>query len=196
MRKVQLITAIFSILLISQNALADDYDFRKTRWGMSQKEIMKSEIKKPECINCTGDGSEHLGYRVSVLNKNVMLSYISVQDKLIATSYGLDEKHTNKNDYIEDYKDFKKALIEKYGKPKLDKITWKDNLYKDKISDWGFAVSLGHLEYLSYWETESTNISCSLDGDNYKIECMIIYSSKKLEYLREKKEKKKALDEL
>jgi hypothetical protein len=191
-----MIVAILSILLISQSAYSNEYDFRKVRWGMSQKEIMKSESAKPSCLNCFGGGIEFLGYMVSVLYKDVMLAYVSDQDKLIRASYKIIENHTNKNDYIEDYKDFKEALIKKYGKPKLDQTGWKNDLYKGKPSDWGLAISLGHLEYFSSWETDSTEIKCILTGDNYNISCWIIYSSKKLEYLLEKKEKKKALDDL
>ena len=196
MRKIQVIVIILSILFITQNALSDNYDFRKTRWGMSQKEVIKSENIKPECINCTGDGSEFLGYRVTVLNKAVLLGYTFVHGKLVMASYALNEKHTNKNDYIEDYKDFKEALIKKYGRPKIDNVDWRNDLYKDSPSDWGLAVSLGQLEYISYWETDSKTIKASLRGDNYEISCWVFYESKKLAHLKEKYEKKKTLDNL
>jgi len=100
------------------------------------------------------------------------------------------ENHTNENLYINDYKELKEILIKKYGEPDKKKlltlygrgeIYWRDDLFKDDRSEWGFAISLGDLSYSSIWETPTTRIALILDGDNYEINLRIIYISRELE---------------
>ncbi|GAH71775.1 unnamed protein product, partial [marine sediment metagenome] len=105
---------------------------------------------------------------------------------------GLRGKHSNDNLYIDDYEKLKETLTKKYGKPKFDKVTWDDDLYKDDRSHWGFAVSLGHLDYFSSWETSTTYISLRLNGDNYKISLVIAYESRELEEWVKRIEEEKA----
>jgi len=107
----------------------------------------------------------------------------------------LVESHTNKNDFITDYNDFKKILTKKYGKPKQDETLWKNDLYKDDYSDWGTAISIGHLVYLSSWETQDTEINNILMGENFAISCIVEYTSKNLKEIEKKAQEKKALDE-
>lgn len=102
--------------------------------------------------------------------------------------------HINKNDYIDDYKDFKKIITKKYGRPKQDEIIWKNDLFKDSYSDWGRAVSIGHLFYLSTWETPCTEIMLWLTGDNFKIDCLVKYTGKKFAKSIEKVKDQKRLD--
>jgi len=59
-------------------------------------------------------------------------------------------------------------------------MTWDNDLYKDDRSEWGFAVGLGHLSYGCIWETSNTYITLGLNGDNYKINLVVSYDSRKL----------------
>ena len=79
---------------------------------------------------------------------------------------------------IKDYKNIKKLLIKKYGAPKEEGKYWSDDLYKDDKSDYGFAVSVGDLAYAARWQTEKTGIVTTLDGGNYEIDHIIVYSGK------------------
>ena len=90
------------------------------------------------------------------------------------------EKHTNKNLYINDYESLKEILTKKYGKPEIDKVIWKNDLFKSAKQDWGTAISIGHLEYFSSWETPTTYINLGLNGDNYKISLTLGYESREL----------------
>jgi hypothetical protein len=69
---------------------------------------------------------------------------------------------------------------------------WKDDLYKDDKSEWGFAVSLGHLAYGASWETSATKIEIMLLGDNYEINLFLSYFSKELEEWVKQTEEKEA----
>ena len=186
---------IFGVLAIFGNiCMGSDFNFRKTKWGMSKNEVLKSEKIKPTCNSCYKSQmhDDILLYSSKLLAKNVTIEYGFINGQLVAASYMLAEKHTNKNDYISDLKQFKKALINKYGKPDKDVMRWKNDLYKDRPQDWGLAVSVGHLGYLSEWFEPKTDIHLYLNGDNFKVICGIWYESvlhkPKTQQFREKKE--------
>jgi hypothetical protein len=184
-----IISSFLFVVLCSNSCLSDDYDFRKVRWGMSIQQVKESE---PLEISHTEENL--LGYKTKVIDKNVFLIYFFVEDKLVRATYGLADEHSNKNDFINDYNDFKNILIKKYGKPVKENTYWRNNLYKSDTSQWGFAISLAHLSYFAQWESEETQIISSLYGDNYAIKCGVEYSSKKLKPFVEKYKDKKGLE--
>lgn len=179
------------VLLINSShpSAEEDFTFRKTRWGMSLGEVKASEPLEP--AQSTGD---MLGYKTKVLQKNVLLAYIFADQKLVRAKYVLVERHSNKTDFIQDYKDFQRILTEKYGKAKRDDLIWKDDLYKSDRSHWGMAVATGRLTYFSMWETPDSEIVCALYGDNFDITCGVEYVSKNLHQIEKKIEKQKQLD--
>jgi hypothetical protein len=158
------------------------YDFRKTKWGMSQDDVIAAEKADPE----KGETGifEFLAYQTRVLDKDVYLGYYFFNNKLIMARYILAEKHTNKNDFISDYLDFQEILKGKYGQPQSDKIIWKNERYRNKPTRYGMALSLGHLAYSSDWKTPSTNIECSMAGENFEIKCTVLFSTTNQTLLR------------
>jgi hypothetical protein len=113
------------------------------------------------------------------------INYNFLEDKLFQSFYLFNEKHTNKNLYIDDYEELKEILTKNYGKPKIDKVTWKNDLYKSDKQNWGTAISMGHLIYETSWETSTTKINLKLSGDNleiigYVIYLTLVYDSKEL----------------
>ena len=178
------------VIIFAEHSFSEDFDFRKTRWGMTV-----AEVKSSEPLTVAEEGKNYLGYKTQVIGKNVLVIYIFADNQLVRSKYMLAESHTNKNDFITDYDDFKEILQKKYGKPSLDKIFWKNDLYKDDHSDWGIAISLGHLIHLSKWETQDTEIIDILTGENYKITCGVEYASKNLKSIEKKEKEKKALND-
>jgi len=163
------------------------YDFRKTNWGMSMEQVKATEDKKPDSEYDTS-----LVYYVKIVGDDYLCGYSFLQDKLYNTGYVFVGKHTNENLYIDDYENLKEILTEKYGKPKSDRTTWHNDLYKSDRSEWGFAVSLGHLSYGAIWETPKTYITLVLNGDNYKINLLIAYNSVELDEWVDKIKEEKA----
>jgi len=180
---------VIFVIAFTNFAYADDYDFRKTKWGMSI-----ADVKSSEPLEVAKEDKNLLGYKTKVINKDVFIVYFFVDNQLVRARYVLAESHTNKNDFITDYNDFKNILIKKYGKPKKDETFWKKDLYKDDYSNRGMAISLGHLVYFSSWETQDTEINNVLMGENFDISCIVEYISKKLEEIEKKAKEKKALD--
>jgi len=144
--------------------------FRKAYWGMTQQQVIDSEGTQPEYKK-----DHMLMFKDSLLNFPVYAVYLFDNGKFYAGKYGFIQKHTNKNDFIDDYEKIKAALIKKYGMPKDDDKFWKNKLYKDDLSQWGFAITLGHLEISTSWETIKANILLQLTGDNYDILFVLQY---------------------
>jgi len=164
MRKVILLLALAIFLVPALSFAQDKHIFRKTRWGMSKEEVKQSEGRKPDY-----EEEMVLGYSEKIAGMDVVLFYYFSDGKLYQAAYVDVEKYTFENKYIDDYKTFKKLLTEKYGDPILDKQTWYSDLYKDDPSKWGFAISMGQMEYITSWRAGRTTITLELIGENYKI---------------------------
>ena len=52
------------------------------------------------------------------------------------------------------------------------------------------AVSIGHLVFVSAWETDRTQIYLLLKGENYKLSVGLVYTSKLHKELRDKADEK------
>ena len=190
MKRLTFLSILLIILLCPEIVLAGkEATFRKTTWGMSIEEVRASESLK-----IFAQEKDMLIYKVIVDGKDMMLGYNFIDNQLVRAKYILVESHVNKNDYIADYGDFKKILEEKYGRPGYDTIFWKNELFKDNYSDWGLAISAGHLIYLSTWETSYTEIGLALTGDNAEIACYVEYTGKSFVKLIEKFKDQKRLD--
>lgn len=186
---IKIVGTSLLILMFSGICFASDFTFRKTQWGMTP-----SEVKASEPLKIAKEAEGLLGYKTSVIGKDVFVAYFFIDNQLTRARYVLAESHSNKTDFITDYEDFKKILTKKYGTPVKDESFWKNDLYKDDYSGWGTAISLGHLIYFSTWSTDHTEISNMLMGENYGISCIVEYSSTNLKEIEKKAKEKKALE--
>jgi hypothetical protein len=177
----------FSIVGLSNNT---KYDFRKTNWGMSKEQVKATEDKKPDLEDDT-----LIAYKVKIDAKDFVCVYNFLEDKLYHSGYCFVGEHINENLYIDDYEELKETLTKKYGKPKTEKVIWKNDLYKNDKSEWGFAISLGDLVYVAQWETSTTIIGLYLSGDNYEIGLNLFYDSKELKEWANKIKEEKAKED-
>lgn len=128
-KNVSILLIILLILVISTLVLFAEeakYDFRKTNWGMSKEQVKATEDKKPDFEDNT-----MLSYEVTISEKDFDCAYLFLEDKLYGSGYLFSGEHTNKNLYIDDYEELKEILTKEYGKPKIDKVTWKNDLFKN-----------------------------------------------------------------
>jgi len=187
-RKISLLLIILCILVISNLILFAEetkYDFRETNWGMSKEQVKAME--KGEIVLET---EREVDFMVPDFDDNFKCGYLFLEDKLYRSLYLFIGEHTNKNDYINDYERLKETLTKQYGKPRLDKVTWKNDLYKDNQQEWGTAIGIGHLSYNAFWETSTTEIILILFSVNSEITLFNAYISKELrEWAKEIKEK-------
>src|ERR1035437_5720723 len=172
------IILLFLFFLLGNIYCFSQYDVRKVNWGMSKQQVEKSEKYLKKLKN---EDEESLTYKTTLLNKEVYLDYSFKENKLRSVFYYFERNHTNHNDYIDDYIDLKEALIKKYGEPSSDDIIWENNLHKDNLQEYGLAISVGLLEYLTQWThiNNTTNIVLNLYGKDNKINLNILYASLK-----------------
>ena len=161
-------------------------DFRVAKWGDSKKSVMQKEGK----ANLVSIDELYL-FEDYVAGMKCDVAYIFTDDKLTMAKYIFKPSHTNKNDFISDYRELVDLMGEKYGKPQYDAPEWRNSLYKEDNEEYGFAVSLGHLSYSAGWLGEITDITVALYGENYKISLIIQYMSEKYKNLIKRSETKR-----
>jgi hypothetical protein len=159
---------------------------------MTAEEVIASESK----LDPIEKNANMIRYKTLVLGKKVELVYRFAQNKLIGSSYKLDDNYLNSQHFIATYRSFKNALTRKYGPAKKDKIKWKNNAYRNISNKRGLALSLGHVEYLADWETPDTTISCGLKEVNFYVQCSLEYWSKAFSTLQQNLKKEDKLDPL
>ena len=128
-KKVSILLVILCILAGSTLILLakeTEYDFRKTNWGMNKEQVRATEDKKPDFEDNT-----ILSYEVTISEKDFECAYLFLEDILYGSRYLFMGEHTNENLYIEDYEELKEILTKEYGKPKINKVTWKNDLFKN-----------------------------------------------------------------
>jgi len=74
------------ILLFSNASFAEDYTFRKTKWGMSI-----AEVKSAEPLEMAKEDELLLGYKTNVIGKDVLLIYFFIDNQLVRARYVLAE---------------------------------------------------------------------------------------------------------
>lgn len=167
------------------------FDFRNTRWGMTHAEVLRTETARP-----AQDTPELLIYPDQVVGLKMYVAYVFVDDKLVTGKYRVDETHTNKNDFMDDFVTLKAALTEKYGSPTEDKVDWKNDLYKGDEQHFGKAIGSGHLVMYSKWETDRTSVAILISGENYSISVNVHYKSRALSGLEDRTKVQDTVDEL
>jgi len=189
-RKLLAVAFILTLSVQAKLSFGESYNFRYTRWGMTEEEVIDSESK----LDPIEKSNNSIKYKTQVLGKNVEIVYQFAQNKLIGSSYKLDDNYLNSQHFINTYNNFKEKLAQKYGPAQKDKTIWLNDAYRNLRSKRGLALSLGHVEYLAIWETPSTTISCSLKEFNYYVNCSVNYWSKEFSALKEELKKEDNLD--
>lgn len=156
-------------------------DFRNVKWGMSRNEVIRLEK-----LQLKDEEESKLFYETAIASQQCILIYSFINDKLYSGNYLFIDKHTNFNEYINDYLNLKALLEEKYGKYTDNDQKWTQKINFDM--DKGMAVAMGYLNYLSSWKTDATEIDLLLFGDNLEVKLGISYRS--IKYLQEAREQK------
>ena len=188
----KLLTLVFAIGLLTQSELSwgENYDFRLTKWGMTQNDVISAE-EKMDPVERT---ENMITYKTQISNKNVVLSYLFAQDKLVGAFYKLDDNYLNSDHFIQTYLQFKQVLTKKYGPPSEEFTNWLNDTYRNNRKKWGLALSLGHTEYATFWETQNTNIECSLREENFNVLCLLEYWSTAYSHLFAEAKKEDNMD--
>lgn len=186
----------------SKNATKEEFAFRKTNWGMSRDEVLRSEATAP--FHETDEG---LMFNGSIVKLEAWIIYVFAAGICIRSKYSIKEQHSHQNQYLTHYHTLRNLLIQKYGLPEgvsenelengLGKdLIWRDDLFQDDYDEWGHAVSIGHLALKADWKTSNSEISLCLVGDNYEIDLCVEYKSREFGYLEDQINQQQHLDDL
>lgn len=145
----------------------------EAQWGMSSNQLERIEGKPAH----TGEsqGYKIIGYQKEILERDCLIGYYFSNDQLKGAKLSFLEQPANKNQNIADFKRIKDLLVQKFGRPVEDKISWEDATFKDNISEWGNAIGMGHLEYVSKWSTRKTEVLLHLFGEEDEISLEVTY---------------------
>jgi len=144
-----------------------------TPWGMSSDHLKRVEGQPAH--QGESQGYKIMGYQKEILERDCLIGYYFSNDKLKGAKFSFLEQHTNKNQNIADFKRIKDLLIQKYGRPIEDKISWEDVTHKENISEWGNAIGMGHLKYISKWSRRGTEVLLHLFGIEDEISLEVTY---------------------
>jgi hypothetical protein len=143
------------------------------KWGMSSDQLKR--IEGQPVHSGESQGYKIVGYQEVILERDCLVGYYFSNDRLKGTKLSFLEQHTNKNQNIADFKRIKDLLVQKYGRPIEDKISWEDVTHKENISEWGNAIGKGHLRYVSKWSTQKTEVLLHLFGEEDEISLEVTY---------------------
>lgn len=180
-------------LMWSATAFSNEYDFRKTNWGMSREEVAEAE----DALELQYGDSPFPGesYEAKVGGLDCYINYYYIGDKLTSAEYEFSYEATLEYLCINNYRHLKEKLLEKYGKAIEDEDIWIDDLYEDDPKNWGRAVTQNHLLRYAQWETPNTRITIVLGGGEYgNIPLKIKYRSQQIKELEEEFTAKEILE--
>ena len=174
------------------------YDFRKTRWGMSLSEVKSSEDADYVGVGTVGmDDEEYdsaLVYEDKIGGLDVIILYIFTNEKLSQAIYQFKSRYSDPDTYLVNFNKMVEAYKNKYGAPWEVKEEWKNEKYKNDPDKVGQALSEGHINYATTWQTLETEITVGLNkGED--ISLYVYYLSKhydeKYERLKREREAEK-----
>lgn len=132
-----------------------EYDFRKTRWGMTSEEVKASEYEA-EIV----EGNTYLKYEDTIAyigRANVRYEFLD--GKLIQGTYKPYMRYAHDSQYIKVYNLIRAKLVKKYGAPIHENIPENfeggDSILTDDVKE-------GLLVIYSEWETATTIIQLCL----------------------------------
>lgn len=176
----------------------DGYNFRKTRWGMSLSEVKSSENADYIGAGTVGIGDEtydtSLVYEDKIGGLDVTILYIFTNEKLSQAIYQFKSRYSDPNTYLVNFNKMVEAYKNKYGAPWEVKEEWKNEKYKNDPDKVGQALTEGHINYATTWQTLETEITVGLNKGN-DISLYVYYLSKhydeKYERLKREREAEK-----
>jgi len=174
--------SVTKILLIDEeknqkNPYEYGVHFRNIRWGMSPIQVIFTEgqpLSKEE-----SGKSKTLKYESSLLDMNCFLTYRFSENSLIEAKYCFLNKYSANTPHIQDHLSLKKALTQKYGKPKKER-TRKISLSGKNNSNSNHDSSCPHiLLQRTCWQTKETRICLNLYQNKEHIKMELEYTSLK-----------------
>ena len=128
----------------------DGYDFRKTRWGMSPEEVIKSEdftIMTNFTVNHDGTPNENgsIIYVANIDDYGINITYSFKMNKLVLVLVKLDKEPSSQKEHVKNFDNIQETITNTYKQPEGE-IAIDD---KDRFM------------MFSHWKTNRTDIGLS-----------------------------------
>jgi hypothetical protein len=157
------ITFIFGTIVF-----AEEYNFRNTKWGMTQ-----DEVKRTETLKISTATKDKLKYNLVMYQWKTNLNYyFGANGVLNSAEYNFFNHipaiiNANALDQmgVALYHSLQSDLIQKYGQPQEDNTIWTNESFKSLPENLGAHIAQGHLILLTLWETNRTIVALSCKRD-------------------------------
>jgi len=176
----------------SPSAPPEDAGFRGVQWGASRMEILAREGRSPD-----RETDRVLIFQTRLADLGCEAVYILLPDgRLVRAKYLVIDSYSNDQRYLATYDSLRELLGKKYGKPTEENTYWSDELYQDDPSNWGMAVSAGHMARYTNWYIGDTHVLLYLTGNNFEISVGVEYGSVKLREVENAMDESRTLGDL
>lgn len=179
---IPLLFAMF-VLLPSEAQAA----FQRTQWGMSPQEVINAQ-KVPQNdrnLSNMGERRQLLAHSTTITGKDANVGYIFVDKQLVRVAVVFKQGFSGTNRNFDAFNETASKLRKIYGEPTDSPVLWSNTFLKEDPDRWETALSLGHVSMGNIWETEETEIMQFMGSENFEVQHVIEYSSKKLKHLEE-----------
>jgi hypothetical protein len=157
---------LLGVPLLGQTGIIQAPDFRQARWGMGQAQVLSTEGTPPSQVSQRGAESVVRYTSVRLAGMDCRAVYILAQDKLVRAKYVFQRAHEEKNEFLTDFTMVDAFLRGTLELPAEERVSWRDDAYKNAPEHYGVAVSLGHLQYATQWRGKRTIVTHALTGEN------------------------------
>lgn len=167
---------ILLVLLVTFTGVVGAADFRDVEWGMTKAEVTGREGRRPDYEE------EHMmAYETELFGAEFAVGYMFYNNKLTDARYMLLEDLPG-TEYKNIIEDLDEALEEKYGENQAEGIVWLDDTYKNSMTDFDLAVSVGDVIGRFLYETDDIEVFMGIMGESYSDSFFVMYTPKDPEY--------------
>ncbi len=165
------------VLLAAGIVRAEEFDFRRARWGMSPGEVRNSETEAVPFADMEGI----LSYQGTIGGVEAVIFYLFQDNHLKRGVYSIEP--VDPSEVIGDYQAARSLLFELHGRPPVEKLNLEDleaaeNLDPTDLEELLRLVLAKAAAPMTYWETESTEIYLRLDEKDGRGTIQIDYISR------------------
>ncbi|MBR2718581.1 MAG: hypothetical protein IKB78_04690 [Clostridia bacterium] len=181
MKRLLACLAVLFLLLASAGAEEAPFDFKQFRWGDGKDAIIAVEGAPAQRITDSQYQAEVLCYHTTIAGLKAQLSYmLGDAEGLFIVVYSLQEKQDDATGYIGDYDLLREVLTGKYGTPVYDDMAWNcgevlQEVYQDDLNT---AFRLGYVTFETVYETDTTMIFLTMEGEMFGATTELVYQSK------------------
>jgi hypothetical protein len=133
------------------------------------------DVKKQESAKLLSESNGLLEYEAEFLGYTCKVLYYFTSSKLQRAEMLISQDHVDPAKYYKDYENLIKFLNPLYGSPVSDQKDWKNDMYKNDRSRYGFAISIGFLNCKTVWNNKRSQVSLTISGGNHKIKTNLEY---------------------